>query len=122
MADQIRKAIRQKITYDNCTQTAATRLQTRTTQTDVSIPNKHKETFTQTSIAKLSTAMTQTTLQSDVAVDDTLDIGLASVSSKFQNKNFTYKSNLNINNLFFDGIHMFIIKLFGFYNLFWICN
>ena len=110
MIDEIKRKHQKKISYDCFSQTPSIIAvkNSKMTQTDASSTRKKsKEVFTQTQIKKLiRSSITTFELESTTEMKDENqlpDIDLTPYSSKLQNKNFTYKSNQNINQFFNEG-------------------
>ena len=108
MFDEIKRNNQKKLSFDCFTQTPFITSNSKITQTDASLNFKRtKEVFTQTSIKKLvRSSITSYEFKSTVK-DQSLDLVLTSNSTKLQNKNFTYKSNQSINQLFVEGFFLF---------------
>ena len=113
MFDEIKRNNQKKLSFDCFTQTPFITSNSKITQTDASLNFKRtKEVFTQTSIKKLvRSSITSYEFKSTVEVNQSLDLVLTSNSTKLQNKNFTYKSNQSINQLFVEGFFCFIYLL-----------
>lgn len=116
MFDEIKRNNQKKLSFDCFTQTLFITSNSKITQTDASLNFKRtKEVFTQTSIKKLvRSSITSYEFKSTVEVkdeDQSMDLVLTSNSTKLQNKNFTYKSNQSINQLFVEGFFCFIYLL-----------